>query len=189
MSHFVACRKPVLNRGSAPYSFLEELVTWGKTADPVIFQPKPIYEIYSDVEAQLGPYPPENLEYRKAVMLEVLRVLAGFESSWKWDAGRDTTNPDSDKPCTMEAGAFQVSGDSMNFDGSLRTFARKVAGTDDCNSFREVTKTNHPFAIEYCARLLRFTLNHHGPIKHHQIQEWLSRDAVHEFGVALNDNS
>jgi hypothetical protein len=28
-------------------------------------------------------------------MLEVLRVLAGFESSWDWEAGRHVTNPTS----------------------------------------------------------------------------------------------
>jgi hypothetical protein len=36
-------------------------------------------------------------------------------------------------------------------------------------------------SLEYCARLIRFTVNHHGPIKHKKINPWLRRDAVAEF--------
>jgi hypothetical protein len=178
---FVAAKRKVKNRGSAPDAFLNELVTWAKTADDAIFAPRQSHEIYSDVSPQLGPFKPDDMIQRKAVMLEVLRVLGGFESSWKWDAGVDTTNPDSNTPCTIEAGIFQVSGDSMNFDQSLRDLTQTVAGTRDCSKFQQVTKSNHEFAIEYCARLLRFTLRHHGPIRDGHIHEWLSKDAVAEF--------
>jgi hypothetical protein len=34
-------------------------------------------------------------------MLEVTRVLAGFESSWHWNAGVDTNNPTSITPGTI----------------------------------------------------------------------------------------
>lgn len=185
MPIFVACKTPVSNRGSAPQGFLDELVAWGKNADETIFAPMPSFEIYSSVEDSLGPYPLDDSLYRRAVMLEVLRVLAGFESSWRWEEGRDTTNPGSDKPCTMEAGAFQVSGDSMVFDSSLRGLVVRVAGSDDCTIFCETTKANHGFAIEYCARLLRFTLDHNGPVKHREIHPWLKRDAVQEFIGAM----
>ena len=121
-------------------------------------------------------------------MLEVLRVLGGFESSWTWEEGGDVTNPASDKPCTMEAGIFQVSGDSMGIDSSLKTFVKDMTGTLDCEKFRVTTKSNHPFAIEYCARLLRFTIRHHGPIRDHHIDEWLSKEAVGEFKAALLEN-
>ncbi|NML31482.1 hypothetical protein [Paraburkholderia antibiotica] len=187
MSQFQAYKKPVYNRGVAPTDFLNALVSWGKTAADEIFQPRPTNEIYSWVADQLGPYPADNLIYRKAVMLEVLRVLAGFESSWNWNEGVDITNPASDKPCTMEAGAFQVSGDSMNFDASLRNLTIEVAGADDCTRFREVTKSNHPFAIEYCARLLRFTTQHHGPIKSGELNKWITRAAANEFSAALQE--
>ncbi|ANB74926.1 hypothetical protein AYM40_20975 [Paraburkholderia phytofirmans OLGA172] len=187
MSPFLACKVPVYNRGVAPTDFLDELVSWGKSAPNEIFQPRPTHEIYSYVVGELGPYPPGDLTYRKAVMLEVLRVLAGFESSWNWNEGVDTKNPDSNKPCTMEAGAFQVSGNSMNFDVSLRSLTIEVAGTDDCDRFREVTKSNHPFAIEYCARLLRFTTQHHGPIKNGDVLKWITKAATKEFVAALNE--
>ncbi|MEP0915028.1 hypothetical protein NDI45_29600 [Leptolyngbya sp. GB1-A1] len=120
-------------------------------------------------------------------MLEVLRVLAGFESSWDWNAGRDTTNPNSNTACTEEAGIFQCSGDSMNFDRSLRNLLRLVAGNTECNTFRSVFKSNHTFAIEYCARLLRFTINHHGPIKRKEIHPWLKLEAVAEFEQFLSN--
>ena len=44
---------------------------------------------------------------------------------WKWQAGVDTTNPDSKTPCTEEAGIFQCSGNSMSFDPSLKAPSRK----------------------------------------------------------------
>ena len=42
-------------------------------------------------------------------------------------------------------------------------------------------ETNHRFAIEYGARLLRFTTKHHGPVRDSHINEWLKRDALTEF--------
>ncbi|WOI46516.1 hypothetical protein [Acidovorax sp. BLS4] len=185
MVNFVACKKKVKNRGAAPENFLMELVKWAKSAPDEVFIERPGHEIYAEVAEQLGPYPEQDLTHRKAVLLEVLRVLGGFESSWRWEEGRDVTNPASDKPCTMEAGIFQVSGDSMGFDSSLKTFVKEKIGTLDCEKFRAATKSDHLFAIEYCARLLRFTIRHHGPIRDHHIDEWLSKEAVGEFQAAL----
>jgi len=114
-------------------------------------------------------------------MLEIMRVLAGFESSWNWNAGRDVTNSNSVTPETIEAGAWQVSADSMYFGQGLRNLVLQNVGTLDANDFQRVTKQNHTFAMEYVARLLRLTVNHNGPVKHHQIDAWLRRDAVVEF--------
>lgn len=82
-------------------------------------------------------------------MLAVLRVLAGYESTWNRDAGRDVGNPNSNRPCTAEAGVLQVSGDSMNFDASLIVLVRRTQGNTDCDTFRTMTKANHPCALEY----------------------------------------
>lgn len=114
-------------------------------------------------------------------MLEVLRVLAGFESSWDWNAGVDTTNPHSNTPCSEEVGILQCSGDSMDIDPSLKNLLRTVDGVTDCETFRATTKANHPFALEYCARLLQFTVRHHGPVRDHHIQLELRRDAMAEL--------
>lgn len=177
--NFVACRQQVLNRGRPPVEFLDQLVDWGKSAPDEIFAPNSETDVYSSVTNELGPWK-DNLE-RRAAMLEVLRVLAGFESSWDWNAGRDTTNPSSNTACTEEAGILQCSGNSMNFDSSLKHLLLNAAGKTDCDTFRATMKANHPFALEYCARLLRFTVNHNGPVKRKEINAWLRRDAMAEL--------
>ena len=182
---FFACKERVHNRDIAPDEFLNKLVDWCEQAPDEIFTRNDNYDIYSHVYEKLGPW--DNLLHRKAVMIEVLRVLAGFESSWNWNEGRDTTNPNSNTSCTEEAGIFQCSGDSMNFDPSLKRLLRSVSGNTDCTTFRSVSKSNHSFAIEYCARLLRYTINHHGPVKRKEIHQWLNPDAVAEFKEFLSN--
>jgi len=177
--HFVACKQEVYNRGEPPDSFLNELIDWAKAAPDSIFAKNTLNDIYSNVSSELGPW--LNINHRKAVMLEVLRVLGGFESTWNWNAGVDVTNPNSNTPCTEEAGLFQCSGNSMSFSTDLKDLLEVAAGNHSCESFILTTKSNHKFAIEYCARLLRFTVNHHGPVKGKHINPWLKRDAVNEF--------
>lgn len=75
----------------------------------------------------------------------------------------------------------------MNFDSSLKELLRAAAGSTDCDTFRATTKANHPFALEYCARLLRFTVRHHGPVRDSHIQPELRRDAMAELLVFLQD--
>jgi hypothetical protein len=69
----------------------------------------------------------------------------------------------------------------MHFDAQLQALLQQVAEDRSCESFITTTKSNHAFAIEYCARLLRFTVNHHGPIKGKHINPCLRRDAAQEF--------
>ncbi|MGT2503561.1 hypothetical protein ACVOMS_27660 [Bradyrhizobium guangxiense] len=110
---FRATKQKVLNRGIPPDSFLDELIAWGRTAADDIFAPNENADVYSSVVEVLGPW--QGPLHRRAGMLEVMRVLAGFESSWNWNAGVDTTNPTSTTPTTIEAGAWQVSANSMSF--------------------------------------------------------------------------
>ncbi|MCF4966904.1 hypothetical protein [Nostoc sp. CMAA1605] len=182
---FIECKATVYNRGLPPDSFLNELIDWARQAPDEIFQENNNNDIYVSVAPELDPW--NGLLHRKAVMLEVLRVLGGFESSWNWKEGRDSTNPNSNTPCTEEAGIFQCSGDSMGFDPSLKKLLKDVSGKTDCETFIKVSKSNHKFAIEYCARLLRFTVNHNGPVKRKEINSWLKRDAVKEFQEFLSD--
>lgn len=114
-------------------------------------------------------------------MLECLRVLAGFESSWDWKEGRDITNRTSITADTIEAGAWQVSANSLNFGDDLKKLVRDNINTLDGWKFQELMKTNHQVAIEYAARLLRHTVNHNGPVKRKEINPFLSRQAVEEF--------
>lgn len=174
-----ALKQKVLNRGIPPDNFLDELISWGKTAPGEIFEPNQNHDIYSNVVATLGPW--EGPEHRRAAMLEVMRVLAGFESSWNWKAGRDPKTAHPEDPETWEAGAWQVSADSMDIDPELRALVLAKAGKDDPDSFQAAMKSDHPLAMEYIARLLRHSVTHNGPVKRHEIDSWLKRDAVDEF--------
>jgi len=103
---FLACKQKVLNRGTPPDAFLDALVDWGKSAPAEVFEKNDRFDIYSSIIKELGPW--QSDLHRRAVVLEALRVLAGFESSWDWQAGRDITNPSSNTPCTEEAGHLPV---------------------------------------------------------------------------------
>jgi hypothetical protein len=176
---YVATKQHVANRGVPPDDFLDELVVWGKEAPDEIFAPNDRNDVYSSVFDALGPW--QGMIHRRAVMLEIMRVLAGFESSWDWNAGRDTTNPASSTPDTIEAGAWQVSANSMNFGPELKNLMLAKTGTLDGNAFQQAIKEDHPLAMEYIARLLRRTTHHNGPVLRHEIDPWLHRDAVAEF--------
>ncbi|HYU96264.1 MAG TPA: hypothetical protein VE989_08880 [Sphingomicrobium sp.] len=179
-----ALKAQVKNRGKAPDSFLDELIAWGKDAPDEIFVKNDAHDVYSSVRATLGPW--RDNQHRRAVMLEVMRVLAGFESSWDWTEGRDVTNPTSNTATTTEAGAFQVSANSMSFGPELKALVIAHAGAADGETFQAAMKSDHPLAMEYIARLLRRTVNHNGPVKRHEIDEWLRKDAVDELLTHLN---
>jgi len=174
-----ALRIKVSNRGRPPVAFLDELIAWGRTAAPEIFAPNAAQDIYASVREVLGPWRGDL--QRRAVMLEVMRVLAGFESSWDWNAGRDVTNPTSVTATTTEAGAWQVSANSIGFGADLRQLVIGRVGTADGTRFQAAMKSDHALAMEYIARLLRHTVNHNGPVKRHEIDPWLSSEAVEEL--------
>jgi hypothetical protein len=181
---YIATKQHVFNRGVPPDEFLDELIAWGKSAPDEIFAPNLFSDIYSSVKNTLGPW--QGLEHRRAVMLEVMRVLAGYESSWDWNAGVDVTNPTSVTPETIEAGAWQVSANSMGFGSELKDLVFDKVGSTDGDDFQKAMKKNHPLAMEYVARLLRRTTRHHGPVLRHEIDPWLRRDAVEEFQALLS---
>lgn len=197
----VATSAKVLNRGRAPLAFLREMVTWARGADEAIFAPNAVNDIYSKVKPELGPY--TSPIHRKAVMLEVMRVLAGFESSWDWTEGVDTSRLGSDTAENSEAGAWQVSWDSRNLMRiATPEMVALLKGAKVTNgvTFQQATKFNHPFAMEWLARLLRANTKHNGPLyrgderlairkslrgPEHSIFPWLRREAVAEFEVGL----
>jgi len=180
---FSATKQQVFNRGVAPTAFLNELVAWGKDADDEIFAPNNVSDVYSSVFNTLGPW--HGAKHRRAVMLEVMRVLAGFESSWNWKEGRDTKNPTSVTAVTTEAGAWQVSANSMNFGADLKKLVKQKVGSLDGDEFQRAMKQDHELAMEYIARLLRHTTHHNGPVMRHEIDHWLRQNAVQEFQSML----
>jgi hypothetical protein len=179
-----ALKQHVSNRGVPPDSFLKDLIAWGKKAPEEIFAPNDASDVYSSVKNTLGPWQ-SNL-HRRAVMLEVLRVLAGFESSWDWNEGVDKSSKQKKTPMNTEAGAFQVSADSMGKREDLRALVKaRVGSLTDGTKFQAKMKSDHAFALEYIARLLRHTTAANGPVVRHEIDPWLRRDAVDEFLASL----
>lgn len=183
-----ACFRKVYNRGVPKRDVVSEIVKFVKVSDAAIFEKNSIYDIYSSVAVELGPW--KSLKHRRAAMADVLIVLAGFESSWRWNAGIDTTNPSSYKnKCNEEAGLLQTSGNSLNFDKSLKTlFSRECPsfpGQTVCDKFINCSKGNKRYVIEHTARLLRFTTKHHGPVLRKEINKWLSRDCVAQIEKML----
>lgn len=179
-----ALKFPVSNRGTPPDSFLQELIAWGKTAPDEIFALSNRQDVYVSVRRELETH--NNLPHRRAVMLEVLRVLAGFESSWNWNEGVDRANQHSLHHLDgQETGIFQVSFNSTNFDLSLRDCVRRYCGSLNVKQFIDQMKKQHAFALEYAARLLRFTVRHNGPVLRKEINPWLRVAAVAEFEQAL----
>lgn len=195
---FTAAKSKVLNRGVPPDSFLTELVLWGRSAPDEIFAPNDRVDIYNKVRHELGPW--TSPLHRRAVMLEVMRVLAGFESSWKWTEGVDTSKDVANNDENAEAGAWQVSYDARKFDVSLRTLLT-TNGVTSGRSFQAKMKSNHALAMEFVSRLMRFTTKHNGPLYKdderssirpslrdpvHSIYPWLRREAVNEFVSLLS---
>ncbi len=185
---FHETKRSVANRGVPPDSFLRELVTWGKTADESIFAPNDDPEdVFNRLRPILGPW--ESPLHRRSALCECLRCLAGFESSWNWQEGVDTTNATSMRNIEgRETGIFQVSFDSLRLDQNsrdanddLHRCVLKYCGELAIHRFLDRMKTNHVFALEYCARLLRNNFYWDGPIKRHEIDKYLSRPAVKEF--------
>lgn len=189
---FEHCKSSVDNRGRAPDSFLNELIDWARGAPDEVFARNDKTDIYCNLVEELGPY--QDLLHRRAVMCECLRVLGGFESSWRWDAGRDLS-ANNTGPCVEEAGIFQCSGNSLGFDRSLKQLFERHAGEpataseETCRRFMALTKSDHTYALEHCARLLRFTVNHHGPVKRRTVNKWVKREAVAEFRRFLAEDA
>lgn len=193
-SDYPAIFQKVLNRGSVPVEFVEEIVSWAQATmatKPEVFDvnasPR---DIYATVKGKLGPYeqpkPEETRLRRVAVMLEVMRVHAGFESSWDWNEGVDRNNHQSMAHKEgEETGAFQVSFDSTRLaDNAMLGFAQGN-GIADPDDFIAKMKTDHRLALNYYARLIRGDVSWAGPIKRHEIDQYLSVEAVEEFEALI----
>lgn len=179
---YTATRFPVSAQHSKPpISFLDQLID---AIDPLpdnVFAENDLHDIYAVMKGSLGPY--TTLLHRKAVMCEVLRVQAAFESDWNWDEGVDVNNADSvAHKSGQETGAFQVSHNSMGKDPSLEACLDRLTGAHDVDTFIRKMKSNHALAVEYCARLLRFSTAWCGTINNPlQVISHVRNDAVTEF--------
>lgn len=202
---FSAALAFIQDRGRAPIAFLEELVAWGRTAPAEIFAPNRVpNDAYAIVKSRLGTqlgvdssgtpiFIWDGLSHRRAAMLELMRVHAGRESSWKWSEGVDKTNKTSMRKKTgEETGIFQVSFDSTWLDSVegkdiMGAFVQlRSIGTPE--KFIPAMKANHPLAMEYYARLVRVSVAWAGPLIRHgadSVFPYLNRDSMREFQALL----
>lgn len=169
-----ALKVMISNRSVPTDEYIAQIVTTFKRLPLSVFEPNDVYDVYSSVKSVLGPW--TSTEHRRAVLADVLMVLGEFESSGNWDEDYDHSNPDENSPTTKSAGAFQISANSRYFGEDLRAIS-----PEDPDAFRAKMRSDPDFAVEYAARLLRHTVNHNGPVKRHEIDKWLRKDAVAEF--------
>lgn len=201
--NFSATLAEVGNRGSAPHTFLAELVDWARLEHDDVFAPNNVpVDIFTAIKSTLAtrvgvdpsgsPIPQwDSLLHRKAAMLEAMRVHAGRESSWNWNEGVDCTNRTSmTNVVGEETGIFQVSFNSEYLGhGAIQPFA-KANGVDTVEPFIAKMKTDHALAMGYYARLARISIRWAGPlIRQHtdpeSIYPYLRRAAMQEFESLL----
>lgn len=206
MNTFKATKSQVFNRGAAPDAFLQELIVWARTAQDEIFAANPHFDIYSKVKLELGPF--TSLIQRKSVMLEVLRVLALFESECNWKEGPDSSRRTETTKENAEAGAWQESWDARKLDPALAKLLSEQ-GVMGGVEFQQRIKSDHPLAMEFTARILRIDMKNferiaNGPVRkgderektwpdrpklwssEQSIYPWLSRESVAEFQAFLS---
>lgn len=185
MRAFHATKKTIAHRGVAPDVFLNELLDIFLTLPIILFAPNSEPgDVFNLIRPALGPW--TSLEHRRAAMCEVLRVLAGEESSWNWSEGVDTTNKTSMAHIEgQETGIFQVSADSMALSPALRSFIVERLGTDHPQAFIDAMKENHALAVEYAVRLLRVSYRWDGPLRSGTVNSQVSRAACDEFQSLL----
>lgn len=176
----------VLNRGVPPVSFIEALVNFALVAEDEIFAPNPnLEDVYALTRNVLGPWG-NDLAHRRAGMLEVMRVHAGFESSWNWECGVDTTNRTSMRKIEgQETGAWQVSFDSLRLGHSAMVPFAEKKGIATPRLFIDRMKEDHLLAMEYYARLVRVSIKWAGPLVRREILPELRMDALEEFKALI----
>ncbi len=200
---FAATLAMVVHRGRPPLPFLEALLKWGKGAPDEIFAPN---RVPNDAYAVIKPFLAtergqdasgtrvfvwDSPLHRRAAMLELMRVHAGLESSWKQEEAVDRTNKTSMQDKTgEEAGMFQVSFNSTWLDSvegkDVMGNWLKANGVDDDKpeTFIPRMKADLAFAMEFYARLVRVSIQWAGPLLRltkDSVYPNLNRDAMLEF--------
>lgn len=184
MSKYKATKKPIgHNHDGPPDTFLDTLIAWAKQERDAVFDVNNYADIYSLVKQELGPW--LGLLHRKAVLCEVMRVVAGDESDWHFQEGRDTT-AGAQRAEEMEAGAWQVSYDSRVLGADLQAFLVE-RGIVDAYEFQQRIKRDPDLDCAYTARLLREPYRRwDGPINRGWVEAQVSREAVAEFMQLLS---
>ncbi len=178
------CYRSIPNQGKIPTAVLHNIIDFVRSSPDQVFEKNNEKDLYWLMSQKLGPI--TTLKQRRAVMADTQIVLGALESSWNYNAGRDPATPAS-KPCTeYEAGMFQVSSNSMAFgSGKLTTLFKAACGQYNslgtCQAFQKCTKEEPAFAHSYTGLLLRYTVNHHGPLLRGTVGSYLSKSCQNEI--------
>jgi hypothetical protein len=154
------------NRGVPNRAFVEELYRIFLQLPDSDFAVNPKTDIYSVIASKLGPW--RGLVHRKAAAFEAMVVLAGRESSWNWNEGRDLSAGNTSSE-TEEAGAWQTSFNARHFDAIARQMAMGMSGKD----YIKEAKADHEFSARFTWRVLRNTIRHHGPVLRGEILPYI----------------
>lgn len=179
-----SCYRSIPNQGKIPTSVLNNIIDFVRSAPDQVFEKNSEKDLYWLMSQKLGPI--TTLKQRRAVMADTQIVLGALESSWNYSTGRDPATPAS-KPCNeYEAGMFQVSSNSMAFGEGKLTLLFKAAcekynSLATCQAFQKCTKEEPAFAHSYVGLLLRYTVNHHGPLLRGTVGSYLSKSCQNEI--------
>lgn len=174
------CLHEVPSRGQPPREWLDTLIDAMLPLSDSLFAPNSYDDVYSLLAPVLGPW--TGIPQRKAAMAEILRVLAGEESSWDWQCGADTTaGPET--PAEEETGAFQVSQNSVLLDktGGLAELLNQHLGSHTPALFIPAMKAEPALAVEYAIRLLRVSYRWDGPLLRGVVSRAVWKPAAAEF--------
>ncbi len=180
MNKYKATLEPIGHgHESPPVAFLDTILKWAQSESDTVFERNTGFDIYSVLEK----LPHTSLLERKAVALEALRCIGGFESNWNWKEGRDVSaGPETEEQ--MEAGAFQVSFDSSRLGPDLQRYLIEN-GIFHAGDFRTRIQVDPVFDCAYTFRLLRVSTRWDGPINRGWVTAAASLDAHKEWMALL----
>jgi hypothetical protein len=199
MTNFVATKAiQVPNQGPPPDDFIALLLAFGTVAGDYVFEFNENNDIFSIIGPILGTVDPQTgavswpggIAQRRAALLVALLYDAGFESSWNLQCGVDmepgagTGRPASE----WEAGAWQVSQNSMIFDRTLLDLvAAHCGGLTDPATFQAGMKADKLLAVYYAGWLFRYDTEWSGPCDSGDLAAAMSVENGAQAIAAMNE--
>lgn len=145
------------SRGAPRASFVDELFQIFLKMPDSAFEANSVTDIYSVIEPKLGPW--RGITHRRSAAFESMISLAGRESSWNWNEGRDKSASNTSAE-TEESGAWQTSCNARVFDARAKALLNGIS----CSQYIPKAKSDHEFATLFTWYVIRGTIRHHGPV-------------------------
>lgn len=159
------------DRGVPKAAFVDALYDIFLKMPDSAFEPNPKIDIYSVIAPKLGPW--RGITHRRAAGFEAMVALAGRESSWNWNEGRDKAASNTSAE-TQESGPFQTSCNARVFEPRAKALLTGVS----CLQYIPKAKTDHEFTVQFSWYVLRGTTKHHGPVVRGEILPALQKARV-----------